>query len=150
MKSSDSSAVSSLLERLTPSDLARKRKVSCNLPPIGMKRSKGGCSALHMKSVSPYDCVKAYADEYFQVCNKKLFCQACREELSLKKSVIDNHIKSVKHTNSKLKVVAKESRTMKITKALKNYDASAHPKGETLLQSSSTVTRFNPLGSCPH
>ena len=80
----------------------------------------------------PYDRVKAYPDEYFQVCNKKLFCQVCREELSLKKSVIDNHIKSVKHTNSKLKVVAKESRTMEITKALKNYDASVHPKRETL------------------
>lgn len=80
-ESSNSSAVPSLLERLkspTSSDLARKRKVSCNLPSLGMKRSKGGCSALHMKSVSPYDHVKTYPNEYFQVRNNKLFCQACR------------------------------------------------------------------------
>ena len=85
-----------------------------------------------MKSVSPNDRVKSYPDEYFNVCSNKLFCQACREEICLKKSVIDNHIKSVKHANSKLKVAARESRTMEITESLKRYDSSVHPKGETL------------------
>ena len=34
--------------------------------------------------------------------------------------------------NSKLKLVTKESQTRETSKALKNYDASVHPKGETL------------------
>ena len=41
------------------------------------------------KSVPPHDRVKAYPEEQLTVSNNKLFCTACREELSLKKSVLE-------------------------------------------------------------
>ena len=62
-----------------PSDLAHKRKIACN-PHKGKKRS---CRR---------DC------EHPEVCNpvhpdKQLFCRACREDLSLISSVVNNHVK---------------------------------------------------------
>lgn len=101
--SSELFAVLSLLSRLKspqPSDLARKRKVKCN-PPKGTKKGKGS-AASSPKNVSPLDRVKAYPSEHFTVSyNKKLFCSACREEISLKKSVIECHIGSQKHKKGK-------------------------------------------------
>ncbi len=55
--------------------------------------------------------------------------------MSVKKSVTDLHVKSVKHANGKARLVSKESRTMEITQTWKRYDASVHPKGETLSDS---------------
>ena len=52
---SEGNSVVSLLDKLrspVPSELARKRKVSTNPPPIGQKRSKGA-----EISVSPRSCV---------------------------------------------------------------------------------------------
>lgn len=62
---SDNSIAVSMLDRLrspTPSDLARKRKVSSNKPPSGLKKGKGQvCSS--PKNVSPGDRMKAYPGE---------------------------------------------------------------------------------------
>ena len=95
------SHVVSLLDRLkapTPSDLARKRKIACNPPPKGKKRSCGR-GANNPKSVTPIQRVKEHPDECLTVSNKQLFCRACREELSLISSVVHNHVKSAKHHN---------------------------------------------------
>ena len=90
----------SQLKRPTASDLARKRKLQTNCPPVGRKTSKG--SAVNdPKSVSGAERVKAFPSEPFSVSSNKLFCTACREQLSLKKSTIALHIKSVKHTQGK-------------------------------------------------
>ena len=97
-----SSTASSLLDRLRsprPSDLARKRQVKCN-PPRGSRRGKGKVTA-DPKTVSPSDRVKAYPGENFTVNKKNLFCRGCREELALKKSVIEHHIQSQKHERGK-------------------------------------------------
>ena len=86
---SSSTSTLSLLDRLCspiPSDLARKRKLSSN-PPIGGKRSKtkvGATSSTTMKSVSPLDRVREFSKEPFSVSTGKLFCNGCRQELSLK------------------------------------------------------------------
>ena len=49
--------------------------------------------------------VKQYTGENLTVSNKRLFCLACREELSVKlsvkSSVINLHIKSTKHISGK-------------------------------------------------
>ena len=92
------STASSLLARLRsprPSDLARKRQVKSN-PPRGARKGKGTVTA-DPKTVSPSDRVKAYHGENFTISNKKLFCCTCREELAVKKSVIECHIASQKH-----------------------------------------------------
>ena len=73
-ESSQSTGKVSLLDKLkspTSSDLARKRKLASNPPPKGMKRSK-------------------FAGENLAVLSGKLFCNACRETLSVKKSVLFN------------------------------------------------------------
>ena len=91
-------ALPSLLSCLcapTPSELAQKRKVRAN-PPKGIKRGKGYVST-DPKSVSPEDRVKAYPSENLTVSIKNLFCTACREEVALKKSVIESHVSSQKH-----------------------------------------------------
>ena len=73
-----------------------------------------------------------YANEGLTVSNKKLFCRACREELSVKTSVINNHIKSAKHKSSKVRLDKKQEKDVGIIEAMKEYDKDEHPKGETL------------------
>ena len=40
----------------------------------------------------------------------RLFCNACREELSLRRNVIANHVASNKHKTSKEKLVSRDSK----------------------------------------
>ena len=120
-----SSAVPSLLSKLkcpTASDLARKRRVASN-PPTGLKRSKGKTVA-DPKTVVPSERVKQYPEENLKVSHNNLFCDACREPLSLKKSVIELHtcIKSVKHKNGKARLASKEKRERAIADMLQQYD----------------------------
>ena len=85
------STVSSLLDRLkspTVSDLSRKTKVQTN-PPRGTKRGKGAVAA--EPSVSPSDRIREFPDEQLSTVLSKLFCNACRENVSVKKSVIIQH-----------------------------------------------------------
>jgi len=84
------------------------------------------------KNVKPIDRVKQYDSDYFQVSAKKLFCSACREEVSTKKSITDNHINSVKHQKGKERLTSKKKGEQSIVEALKRYDTSEHRKGETL------------------
>ena len=80
--------------------------------------------------------VKAYPNEPFKVSNKKLIiCSSCREELRLKKSSIDIHIKSSKHIKNTKRWKQKEEHELDIAEALKDYQSRVHPKGETLPES---------------
>ena len=132
--SATSSGVGSLLSclhRPTTSELSRKRKIDRNPPPKGKKRSRGA-SASDPKSVTPSQRVKQYTGENLTVSNKKLFCLACREELSVKSSVITHHIKSAKHISGKKKLETKRKADLDIAKALQICDDVEHPKGESL------------------
>ena len=113
------------------SDLTRKRKVDCN-PPLGRKRSRGQGSS-EPKSVTPRDRVNEFPDECFTVSgNGKLFCNGCREEISLRKNIIANHINCKKHKTSKEKLASKKAREKDIATSLKTFDTEHHPVGETL------------------
>ena len=80
-----------VLKAPQPSVLARKRTIRCN-PPVGVKKSKGLTLKSDPKSISPSDRLKEFPDQSFKVnCSKKLFCDACREVLSCKKSSIETH-----------------------------------------------------------
>lgn len=84
-----------------PSELARKRNVSTNPPSVGQKSLKGGSACTRLKSVSPQDRVREFADDSLCVSAGKLFCRVCREQLSMKRSVVKNHVQSMKHKSSK-------------------------------------------------
>jgi len=76
--------------------------------------------------------VKQYSNECLSISNGKLFCIACREELSIKFSVITAQIKSSEHIAGKDKLKTKKKRDTEIAKALKLQDSVIYPKGESL------------------
>ena len=132
---SEGNSVVSLLDKLrspVPSELARKRKVSTNLPPIGQKCSKGGSACTVLKSLSPQDRVREFTDSSLCVSAGKLFCRAFREKLSVKKSVVKYHVVSMKRKSSKGRLNEKEKRDSDIVDALQRYSKQVHSKGETL------------------
>lgn len=98
-----------VLKAPQPSVLARKRTIRCD-PPVGVKKSKGLTLKSDPKSISPSGRLKEFPDQSFKVnCSKKLFCDACREVLSCKKSSIEAHIKTKKHEIGKGTLEAKGS-----------------------------------------
>ena len=114
---SDTSSVTSLLDRLrypTLSILARKRQLKHNPPPKGVKWGKGKEKG-DPKNISASERVKAYPDEQLTVSNRKLFCHACREELATKKSSIESHVKSQKHTKGKEAGIEEQGRIQHCT-----------------------------------
>lgn len=130
---SSSSSVS-ILDKLrapTLSELNRPRKIQRNPPPVGKKRSRG-CNKSSDPSVPPSKRVSEYPDEMLSVSGGKLFCKACREVLSVKKSTLDDHVKSAKHLGSKTKMHVKEAKERDIADAFRAHNDSMHQKGETL------------------
>ena len=92
-ESSSSSAIVSLLDRLkpaTPADIARKRRMKNNPPPVG-KRHCRGSSTSDPKGVEPSRRVKEFPNEQLKVSAGKPFCSACQEEVGLKSSTIKKH-----------------------------------------------------------
>ena len=53
------------------------------------------------KGVTLRQQVKEFPTEPFTVSRGQLFCSACREQLSFKRSILKNHVESLKHRNSK-------------------------------------------------
>ena len=132
---SESRPVVSLLERLhvpTVSELSRKRKIHANPPPVGKKRSTQTVRKFDPQSVRPLQRANEFPGEQLVESASKLFCRACRENVAVKQSVVQNHIKSKKHEESKERLKKKESRKRDIAEALRAHDAETHRKGETL------------------
>lgn len=133
-RSDSSSSVVSLLDRLKspiPAEITRKRKLKTNPPPVGKRQCKGTVAS-DPKSVEPKKRVREFPNEMLKVSAGTLFCEACREELGLKKSTIQNHVKSQKHVDSKKKRKMKEAREQDIAMALTKYNEKEHLRGETL------------------
>ena len=78
--SSSESAFLLSLRQPTSSDFARKRQVLKNPPPVGKRRARGH-GAFDPISVTPSQRVKEFPNESLTVSNKRLFCNACREEV---------------------------------------------------------------------
>ena len=95
--------VVSLLHQLkssTAADISRARKTKKNDPPRCKRHCKGALSS-DPKGISPSQQVREFEKESFVVSNGHLFCSACHEQLSLKRSINRNHIQSSKHQRSK-------------------------------------------------
>ena len=110
----EASATPTILNRLkcpTASDLARKRKVQCNLPKHG-KRFHPPKSKSNPKNVTASAKVTEFPGENFTILksNGQLFWNASHEEIGLKKPIIENHVKSSKHASGKEHLEKKEAR----------------------------------------
>ena len=116
----------------SPSELARKRRVVTNKVRRGGKRRHlTTSSSSEPKNVTPQQRVRQFPDEKLIVSNRKLFCRACREEVSLRSSSIRNHLKSEKHLDGKKKLAGREAREQDIANALRVHNAEERLKDET-------------------
>ena len=116
------------------SDLARSRVVSSNEKKGDSGRGPGKVSkkSTTLKTNFVDTRIREFKDEPFRKSNNKLFCEACREELSEKASIIKRHVDSQKHKSGVKKIAKKKKRDLTVLDAMKNYDKEVHPKGEML------------------
>ena len=70
--------------------------------------------------------------EELRVSNGKLFCNGCREELSVKVSVLKGHLQSEKHARGKQQLISKEARERDIATLLQQHQSDNHLEGESL------------------
>ena len=114
--------------------------VSTNPPPIGQKRSKGGSVCTVLKSVSPQDRVRKFADDSLCVSAGKLFCRACRgtEKERRQESCPINE-----HKPSKSRLKEKEKRDADIADALQRYSKQV---SKSIVRQHSCVPRQNCSG----
>ena len=107
------------------SELMRKRKVRVNRvnrpPHTGVRKTKPACST-DPKSVSVVQRVREFSGEMLIDSAGKLFCSACREELSLKLSIVKNHVESAKHSRHKNHLREKTIREQDIAQAFQVYE----------------------------
>ena len=76
--------------------------------------------------------VQEYSNEPFTVSARKIFHNGCREELSLKRSSLNNHIKCSKRKERRIKLAIKDKREKSITIALKRHNEQSHLVGKNL------------------
>ena len=127
-------ALSQLRSR-KPSDLARTRVVSSNnTKQNGRARGPGNAPKKSGKMKSTYveTRIREFKEEPFRNSGNKLFCDACREEVSEKASVIKQHIQSKKHKSGVERLAKTKKRDVTVLEALKKYDEKVHPIGEML------------------
>ena len=113
------------LKSPTSADIARKRKTQTNQPPKGKRRCKGPLVS-DPKKVAPNQRVREFSEEPFIVSNGHLFCSACRESLSLKRSIIAHHTQSTKHKQSKERLKVKEAKEKHIADMLIQHNDRTH------------------------
>ena len=95
------------LWRATSLKLSRKWVIDCD--PLNGKKCCKGLNSSDPKSVIPQQHVKRYVNEWrLTVSIGKLFCVACREQLSLKCSVINHHVTSSKCSAGKARMKNKQ------------------------------------------
>ena len=124
--------VVSLLDRLKfpmQADISRTRKIKKNGPPKG-KQSCRGSLLSDPEGVIPSQWVKEFNEESLIVSHGRLFCSACRKEISLKQSIVKNHIQSQKHHKGKEQVKAKGKKESIIFENLKKtiYEEKLFPR----------------------
>ena len=84
--------------------------------------------------MSPWQRVHEFSDEQLTVSAGKLFCRACREEVSTKLSVLKTHLKTKKHADGTKRRHAKEARERDIGQALVVHDESHLMETSIMLQ----------------
>ena len=125
----------SILTRLRPptaSVLSRKRSISKNSGSSKKSSYKPPSQQNAPKTKTPASRVKQFPGEMLSVRNGKLFCDACRHELSLIKIVITNHVQSEKHCSSKADVCEQVKKSKQLLLDGGNYLRANNASGTTL------------------
>ena len=104
----------------------------------GKQRARGH-GAFDPKLECPSQQVKEFPNENLTVPNKKLFCNACREEVGLKTSVVHNHVRLNKHKLGTNLLVRKDVTERDIVAAFKRTQQEEHPKSKTLPEEARVV-----------
>ncbi|KAL9972392.1 hypothetical protein ACROYT_G018679 [Oculina patagonica] len=94
-----------------PAAIARDR----SLQKTKGKYNRRGTS--DTKNVSLHDRITQFPDQYLIVRGTKIFCDACKEIVSSKKSVLKSHCTSQKHTRSKEKLKKSKLKEQTIAEA---------------------------------
>lgn len=97
------------------------------------KHKAGAPNITDPRTVSPAECLKQFPNECLVVRVGKVFCEACHEELALKKSTIKTHLYSgEKHPSAKQKLAREEAQERDIAQSLIAYDKEVEPAGQTV------------------
>ena len=74
--------------------------------------------ASDVKKVSLHDRINQFLGQHLSVRGNTIFCNACKEVVSSKKSILSSHCTSKKHTSGKEKIKKSKLREQIITEAL--------------------------------
>lgn len=149
---SSTSFIVHVLHSPTPSQLAHKRKIHCTHSPYNWSKVLQRRTSRDPKGVKPLDRVWQYPGGQLVVPAGKLFCSACREEVSTKKSIIQWTCTSSQLRSRKGRIGNVEAKNeQSVVKALKCFDSHKEPVGEFLPDSSrvfrvKVVTSFLKVG----
>ena len=106
----------------------RKRKLYVN---EGKYKQRGSLSQRSVKT-SVWDRIKEYPNQHLCNVNRKLWCNACSEFISNKKSSIDKHVKSKKNEKGLSDIAKNKLESQTIMECLKRRDQREHASGSTL------------------
>ena len=81
--------------------------IATNNPSTNKRSCKSKNQSIAAASIKLQQWIDEFKSEHLCVSSGRLFCEACREEVNLKKSIVKNHIRSGKHENSKDALKAK-------------------------------------------
>lgn len=112
-----------------PAAICRERKLPKN--PSAQPQSRR-CSEKTLKKLSNSVRLTEFPNEYLERRDGKLFCEACRQWMSEKKSVLAAHITTDKHVKGKAERAKEQQRQLSFTESLKARDMECRLVGETL------------------
>ena len=132
-KLSDSEAVELAGAAPRPASINRPRQIACNSgKSTSVERGKKSNTSTHIKKKSLWEQANESKSSSVTVREGKLYCQACSEILSSKKSIVVNHCKSKKHEKALEAHAKTKLRSQTMAEALKRRDTATHAVGETL------------------
>ena len=101
-----------LPDRPEPTQIARDQ----SLKKTNIKYKTNGAS--DMKKVPLHDHINQFPGQHLSARGYAIFCTACREVFSSKKSILSSHCASKKHASGKEKIKKSKLREQTITEAL--------------------------------
>ncbi|CAB4014665.1 Hypothetical predicted protein, partial [Paramuricea clavata] len=122
-------------------NIARKRKLPTNQGKYNQRGNKT------IANTTAWDRLKDFPNHHFTVIDRKLRCNACNEELSLKKSSIKKHIESKKHKKGLSDIAKSKSQNQTIMACLQKRDKRESTPGSTL-PAEMRLFRFGVVESC--
>ena len=108
-----------------------KRKML--VKPSGCRKRRRGGDSTKLTRTSKHDRAREFPAEHLIVENNVLFCNACRTEISVKKSIVKTHIRRKRHSDVKVRMEKEAERQVSSQSAWQAYEKKVNPIGETLL-----------------